>query len=164
MRLKKRKPSGREKDEEAIELLEQLRAKLYVDDVSAARRAAFTLSWKQEDGLDILKEALFIDSPRTAKTAAAYGLRSMRGRMKKMAFAVLEEGLKHTKTDIREACNHALSLANRKSQKPHLRKKPTRPRAKPRQPGKLAIREIPRRRMSGGQLRTRGMRGRNYRR
>jgi hypothetical protein len=157
MRLKKREPSGREKDEESIKLLEELREKLYVDDISAARRAAFNLSWKQEDGLDILKEALLSDSPRTAKIAAVYGLRSMHGRMKKMALAVLEQGLKHRKTDIREACNHALSLASRGRQEKS-------PSERPPKSGRLEIREVPRRRTSGGQIRTRGMHERNRRR
>lgn len=150
MILEKRKPSGREKDEEAIKLLEQLREKLYVDDISAARRAAFNLSWKQEDGLDILKEALFNDSPRTAKIAAVYGLRNMQGRMKKPAFALLEQGLKHRKTDIRNACNHALSLMSRGIQK----KSPSEKQPKP---GRLEIREIRGRRTSMGQIRTRGI-------
>jgi hypothetical protein len=158
MRLKKRELSGREKDEESIKLLEQLREKLYIDDVSAARRAAFNLSWKQEDGLDILKEALLSDSSRTAKIAAVYGLRNMHGRMKKPALAVLEQGLKHRKTDIREACNHALSLAKQKKQG----KSPSAER--PSKPGRLEIREVPRRRTSGGKNRIRGMHERNRRR
>jgi hypothetical protein len=137
MKLKKRKPSGREKDEESIKLLEQLREKLYLDDVSAARRAAFVLSWKQEDGLDILKEALFSDSPRTAKTAAVYGLRSMHGRMKKAALNVLEEGLKHRKADIRDACGHALSLTSQK-------KREKAPSERPPKARRLEIREVSR--------------------
>ena len=157
MRLEKRKPSGREKDEEAIKLLEQLREKLYVDDISAARRAAFNLSWKQEDGLDILKEALFNDSPRTAKIAAVYGLRNMQGRMKKPALTLLEQGLKHRKTDIRDACSHALSLTRQR-----IRKKS--PSEKPPKSGRLEIREVRGRRTSGGQIRTRGMHERNRRR
>ncbi len=150
MILEKRKPSGREKDEEAIKLLEQLREKLYVDDISAARRAAFNLSWKQEDGLDILKEALFNDSPRTAKIAAVYGLRNMQGRMKKPALALLEQGLKHRKPDIRNACNHALSLMSQGTQE-----KP--PQGKSPKQGRFEIREIRGRRTSRGQIRTRGM-------
>lgn len=156
MILEKRKPSGREKDEEAIKLLEQLREKLYVDDISAARRAAFNLSWKQEDGLDILKEALFNNSPRTAKIAAVYGLRNMQGRMKKPALALLEQGLKHHKADIRNACNHALSLMNRGTREKH-------PSKKPQKPGRLEIREVRGGRMSRGQFRTRGMQERNHR-
>jgi hypothetical protein len=90
MKLKKRVPSGREKDQQAVELLEQLREKIYCDNSSVARHAAFNLSWMQEDGLEILKEALYGIANRTAKSAAAYGLRKMRGRMKKQALAMLE--------------------------------------------------------------------------
>jgi hypothetical protein len=43
----------------------------------------------QEDGFEILKEALFGGASRTAKGAAAYGLRKMRGRMRKQAFELL---------------------------------------------------------------------------
>jgi hypothetical protein len=150
MKLEKRKPSGREKDEEAVKLLEQLREKLYVDDISAARRAAFNLSWKQEDGLDILKEALFNDSPRTAKIAAVYGLRNMHGRMKKPALALLEQGLKHHKTDIKNACNHALSLMSQGTPKKASSEKPQKS-------GKIEIREIRKRRTGRGQMRTRGI-------
>lgn len=157
MKLKKRKPSGREKDEESIKLLEQLREKLYLDDVSAARRAAFTLSWKQEDGLEILKEALFSDSPRTAKTAAVYGLRSMRGRMKKMALTVLEQGLKHRKIDIRDACSHALSLSRQRGQKKS-------PSGKPPKARKIEIREIPLKSISRGKTRARRTHEHNRRR
>lgn len=159
MRLEKRKPSGREKDEEAVKLLEQLREKLYVDDISSARRAAFNLSWKQEDGLDILKEALFNNSPRTAKIAAVYGLRNMHGRMKKMAMAVLDEGLKHHNTDIRNACIHALSIASGKQEKPS----PQKP-SKPSNQGRFQIREIQRKKRPRGNFRARGMHERNHRR
>ncbi len=156
MILEKRKPSGREKDEEAIKLLEQLREKLYVDDVSAARRAAFNLSWKQEDGLDILKEALFNNSPRTAKIAAVYGLRNMQGRMKKPALALLEQGLKNRKTDIRNACSHALSLINQGKREKSPPEKPTKQ-------GRIEIREVRRKRTPGRQIRTRSMYERNRR-
>jgi hypothetical protein len=157
MKLKERKPSGREKDEEAIKLLEQLREKLYLDDVSTARRAAFTLSWKQEDGLDILKEALFSDSPKTAKTAAVYGLRSMRGRMKKMALNVLEEGLKHRKSDIRDACSHALLLASQRKREKSLSEKPAKSR-------RIEIREVRGKSTTRGKIRTRRMHEQNRRR
>lgn len=150
MKLEKRKPSGREKDEEAVKLLEQLREKLYVDDISTARRAAFNLSWKQEDGLDILKEALLNDSPRTAKIAAVYGLRNMHGRMKKPALALLDQGLKNRKTDIRNACNHALSLMSQGTPKKA-------PSEKQQKSGRLEIREIRRRRSVGRQIRSRGI-------
>lgn len=116
MKLERRKPSGREKDEASIELLERLREKLYSDDISTARRAAFNLSWMQEDGLDILKEALFGAPSRRTKTAAAYGLRCMRGRMKKMAMDALEQGSKRRNIDVRNVCSHALLLMGRRTQ------------------------------------------------
>ena len=53
---------------------------------------------------------LFGNFPRTAKKAAAYGLRSMNGRMKKMASEVLKEGLKHHNRITREACEKSLLL------------------------------------------------------
>jgi hypothetical protein len=110
MKLKKREPSGREKGPGAIELLERLREKVYCDNPSAARHAAFNLSWMQEDGYEILKEAIYSNAPRSAKGAAAYGLRKMRGRMRKQAFALLEEGLKHENVDTRQVCARALML------------------------------------------------------
>lgn len=125
MNLEKRKPSGREKDESAVEHLEQLREKLYFADNSSARRtAAFRLSWKQEDGFDILSEVLFGDkADKPSRTAAAYGLRSMRGRMKKIARQALAEGAESEKKDIREVCQHALKIiANRKQAKKPSRK------------------------------------------
>ena len=91
---------------------------LYSDDTSTARRAAFNLSWMQEDGLDILKEALFGAPSRRTKTAAAYGLRCMRGRMKKMALDALEQGSKRRNIDVRNVCSHALLLMGRRTQGP----------------------------------------------
>lgn len=110
MKLAKREPSGRETDQAAIARLELLRDKLYSEDISTARRAAFNLSWMQEDGLDILREALFGNSPRTAKVAAAYGLRRMQGRMKKKALEVLNQGIKHRDIKTRTVCEKALLL------------------------------------------------------
>lgn len=136
MKLEKRKPSGREKDEAAVEMLSQLREKLHSEDISTARRSAYNLSWMQEDGLDILKEALFGDFPRTARKAAAYGLRSMHGRMKKMASEVLGEGLKHRDRTIRETCEKALSLMEGKPVEKG------RPKKRPRS-GKLRIKDLP---------------------
>ena len=134
--MEKRKPSGREKDEAAVEHLSQLRAKLHSEDISTARRAAYNLSWMQEDGLDILKEALVGNFARTAKKAAAYGLRSMHGRMKKMASEVLKQGAKHRDRTIREACEKALLLMEGKApQKARFPKKP--------KTGKFNIRGIP---------------------
>jgi len=68
------------------------------------------LAWKQEDGLAILTEALFGNYPRTAKKAAAYGLRSMNGRMQKMALEVLKQGLKHRDRTTKAACVKSISL------------------------------------------------------
>lgn len=136
MKLKRRKPSGREKNQASIKLLEQLREKLHSGCISAARCAAFNLSWMQEDGLDILKEALFSGSSERTKTAAAYGLRGMRGRMKKMAINVLEQGLKDCNIHIRDVCSNALSLISQRTQEKSLLEGA-------RGAGKLEIREIP---------------------
>jgi len=110
MKLEERKPSGREKDQAAVERLAELREKLHSEDISTARKAAFTLSWMQEDGLDIFVEALFGSFPRTAKQAAAYGLRSMNGRMRKMAEEVLTRGLTHSNRITKETCTKSLLL------------------------------------------------------
>jgi hypothetical protein len=110
MKSEERKHSERAKDEAAIELLRQLTRKLCSDDITTARLAAFNLSWMQEDGLAILTQVLLGDFSRTSKKAAAYGLRSMKGRMKKMALEVLEQGLKHRDRTTKAACVKALSL------------------------------------------------------
>jgi hypothetical protein len=110
MKLDRRKLSGREKDARAIKLLAQLRDKLYSQHVPVARRAAFNLSWMQEDGLDILKEALFSNAGRRTKSAAAYGLRKMRGRMTEPAVEVLSEGLADSDRMTAEVCENALSI------------------------------------------------------
>ncbi len=120
MKLEERKPSGREKDQAAVERLAELREKLHSDDISTARKAAFGLSWMQEDGLDIFVEALFGSFPRTAKQAAAYGLRSMNGRMRKMAEEVLTRGLSHSNRITKETCAKSLLLMK---QGPAVKKK-----------------------------------------
>jgi len=135
MKLEKRKPSGREKDQASIKLLEKLREQLYSSNPSTSRRAAFNLSWMQDDGLDILKEALFSDAARRTKSAAGYGLRKMRGRMKKNALEVLAEGLKHSDNTTVEVCQNALAVL----------KQVARGKAAPVQrgrPAKFAIREV----------------------
>ena len=68
------------------------------------------LSWKQEDGLTILTEVLFGSYPRTAKKAAAYGLRRMNGRMRKLASEVLNQGRKHYDRTTKAACIKSVSL------------------------------------------------------
>ena len=94
MKLSKRIPTGREKDQAAVELLEELRQKLYNENPSVARRAAFNLSWMQEDGLEILEEALNSKASRKTKSAACYGLRNMHGRMKKVAADLIIKGVR----------------------------------------------------------------------
>ena len=134
MKLEKRKPSGREKDEAAIELLEELRQKLYSDNGSVARRAAFNLSWMQEDGLEILKEALFSRAALRTKGAACYGLRSMHGRMKKLGMELMKEGAESSNRGTSAVCNTALQLAERT--KAQIKA------AKPQRRGKFPIREM----------------------
>lgn len=102
--------SERQRDAATIELLKKLREKLFVDHISTARVAAYNLSWLQEDGLAILKEALFGNYSRNAKKAAAYGLRNMKGRMKKLAAEALEQGLNHTDRTTQAACLKSLQL------------------------------------------------------
>ncbi len=110
MTLDNSKSSQRQRDEASVGLLRKLREKLLSDNISNARVAALNLSWKQEDGLAILTEALFGNYPRTAKKAAAYGLRRMKGRMQKMASEVLEKGLKHRNRTTKAACIKSISL------------------------------------------------------
>ncbi len=110
MNFDKSKSSQRKRDEASIEVLKKLREKLLSNNISKARVAALNLSWKQEDGLAILKEALLGNYPRTTKKAAAYGLRSMNGRMQKMGLEVLEKGLKHRDRTTKAACVKSISL------------------------------------------------------
>jgi hypothetical protein len=102
--------SEKERDEAAVEQLRQLTRKLCSNDITTARLAAHNLSWMQEDGLAILTETLMGNYSRTTKKAAAYGLRSMKGRMKKLALEVLEQGLRHRDRTTKAACVKALSL------------------------------------------------------
>ena len=142
MRLEKRKPSGREKDEASVKFLAKLREQLYCSNISTIRQSAFNLSWTQEDGLDILREALFGNSPRRTKGAAAYGLRKMRGRMRKLAEEVLIEGLKHPDGKTAEICGNALIVLKRGK---GSGKWPRRPKRRSNRGPRLEIREIPRR-------------------
>jgi hypothetical protein len=99
-----------ERDERTIKLLRELREKLHSKNISTARLAAYQLSWRQEDGLMILKEALFGDYERTTKKASAYGMRSMKGRMLKLATETIEQGLKHRDKTTKAACIKCLAL------------------------------------------------------
>jgi hypothetical protein len=140
MEAEKTKRSHKEEqnNEGSKNLLEKLREQLYSSNGSIRRQAGFNLSWMQEDGLEILKGSLFGDSPTTTKNAAAYGLRNMRGRMKKPALETLREGLRHQNSTVRNVCTKALELMGEKT--PAI--KPTAKRAAP---AKLKIKEIPRR-------------------
>ena len=135
MELEKRETSGREKDEASIKLLRKLREQLYSSDASNRRRAAYKLSWMQEDGLEILKDTLFGSCPVPSRNAAAYGLRKMRGRMKKAALEILEHGLKHRDNSTRGICRNALQMLGKKVPKMAAPKKPP--------VSHLAIRELP---------------------
>lgn len=147
MEIEKRKLSGREKDEESIRLLAKLRDQLYSSNASNRRQAAFNLSWMQEDGLEILKAALFSDCHITTKNAATYGLRNMRGRMKKMAMEVLQQGLQIHDRDTKTVCRNALSrLEGKPEKKPASKGTPKK--------GRYEIRDVPNR---GRTQRTIGM-------
>ncbi len=140
MRLEKRKPSGREKDEASIQLLAKLREQLYSSNISTVRQSAFNLSWMQEDGLDILKEGLVEDTPRRVKSAAAYGLRKMRGRMRKQAEEVLVQAMSHPDPRTAEIARNALIVLKKGKA---AGKRPARfGRPRPRG-GKFEIKEIP---------------------
>ena len=117
MTLDNKKSPSRKRDQETIEILRKLRNELLSDNISTARLAAFNLSWKQEDGLTILTEALFGKYSRTTKKAAAYGLRSMNGRMQKPALDVLEQGLRHRDRTTKAACIKSLSLVKGETSK-----------------------------------------------
>ena len=108
--MDKQEATFQAKDEATLERLKKLRHKVLTGDISTARRGAYQLSWLQEDGLIILKEALFGDYTREAKKAAAYGLRNMKGRMKKMAVEVLEQGKKHRDRTTQAACIKSLQI------------------------------------------------------
>ncbi len=110
MSIEKDNSADYERDERTIKLLRELREKLHSHNISTARVAAYQLSWRQEDGLMILKEALFGDYERTTKKAAAYGMRSMKGRMFKLATETIEQGLKHRDKTTKAACIKCLAI------------------------------------------------------
>jgi len=124
MESERRISTGREKDEAAVKLLEKLKDQLRSSDASNRRKAAFNLSWMQEDGLEILKEALMGGDLITTKNAAAYGLRKMRGRMKKVAMEVLNQGLRHPNSSTRQVSESALQLLGQKVPAGSAQKKP----------------------------------------
>lgn len=137
MKLGKRKLSGREKDEAAIALLETLREQLHSSNTTVARQTAFNLSWLQEDGFDILKEALFFSKSKRTKNAATYGLRKMRGRMSKPGLALIEEGAQGEDPVTAEICKSALDVY-------HNRHKPKRYVPQKKRPAsRFEIRDLP---------------------
>ncbi len=106
--------SDREKQEASIRLLRKLGEQLQSSDASTRRRAAYNLSWMQEDGLAILNGVLCGNFHVTAKNAAAYGLRNMRGRMKEPALEAVNKGLKHRDNSTKQVCRAALRLLGQK--------------------------------------------------
>jgi hypothetical protein len=112
----KQNNSEQQEQDQSAKVLKALKAKLRCDNVSAARHAAFNLSWLQEDGFEALKEALFGDAPRRTKAAAAYGLRKTHGRMKKMALELFDLGLAHDNQITRQICEHALKVMTQPEQ------------------------------------------------
>lgn len=138
MKLGKRKLTGREKDEAAIELLEKLRDQLYSSSMTVIRQTAFHLSWLQEDGLEILREALFTeDAPKRTKSAASYGLRKMRGRMVKPALDVLKEGTESSDKTTADISRNALNVYHNR------RTRPKRSGSSKKKRPRFEIREIP---------------------
>jgi hypothetical protein len=130
MEAEKNKLSNNGKHQEYDSSLDKLKLALHRNETASSRRqAAFHLSWKQEDGLEILKDTLFGNFPKPVKTAATYGLRKMQGRMKKMAWKVLEKGLKNENKETREVCIHAMDLLNNpKRTRPRTKQRSKKPR------------------------------------
>ena len=143
MVMENKEQQNLEKTQESIKLFERLAEKMRSKNPSIARKAALNLSWLQEDGLEILKTALIQDETHTTKAAAAYGLRKMQGRMKKMARKLLEDGCKSPDTETQQVCENAMRVILQ----------PTKPKAKQSQnqekknTPKLPIREIPAKRI-----------------
>ena len=117
--------SEREEGKSCAELLEKLKEQLLSSNASVRRQAAFSLSWMQEDGLQILKVTVFGDHSESTKNAAAYGLRKMRGRMKKQALEIFKKGLKHRNSSTRDVCSHALEMMGEAGAKPPKKKAAT---------------------------------------
>jgi hypothetical protein len=145
MNSEETKQSGREKDQASVRILEKLRELLHSSNPSVRRQSAFHLSWMQEDGLEILREALFGDFPAATKNAAAYGIRKMHGRMKKMSLDVFEQGLRQGDSDTREVCRRALLLMGKMTEEKSLPPSVRSARTSSQKPTvrKLEIKEIP---------------------
>ena len=125
MELETNKENNEQKEQAAKLLLEKLKNQLYSSNASIRRRAAFNLSWMQEDGLDILRTVFLGDFPVTAKNASSYGLRKMQGRMKKKALDVFKEGLRQRNNITGEISRNALVLLGYKIPSEYLPDKKT---------------------------------------
>ena len=80
-------------------------------------------------------EALFGQTRRYTKGAAAYGLRRMHGRMKKKGLEVIANGIKSTDNNIVVVCEKALSLLRKRVREKSNAKRLQKPR--------IQIKEIP---------------------
>jgi hypothetical protein len=116
METQKKEVTGQDKNKASAKFLEKLSEQLHSSNASIRRQAAFNLSWMQEDGLEILKTVLFSDVATRTKNAAAYGVRKMRGRMKKPALDVLRQGLSRDGA-TKEVCTNALKLMGQSIEK-----------------------------------------------
>lgn len=147
MNMEPQNQTERVRDEQTIAKLKDLGQKLFSGDINKARLAAHQLSWMQEDGFTILKMALLGNYPRDTKKAAAYGLRSMKGRMKKAAIELLQQGLRDRDAQTRAASKKALQLMKilpPEPARPQKRGKPRGPQdQRPQRPGGQRIQNLP---------------------
>ena len=132
-----------EKTQESIKLFERLAEKIRSKNPSIARKAALNLSWLQEDGLENLKNALLGDEAHSTKAAAAYGLRKMQGRMKKIARKLLEDGCENQDKDTKQVCENAMRVIQQ-ANKPIAKKAQNQQK---KSTPKIPIREIPTKRV-----------------
>lgn len=152
------------RDEQTIAKLKDLSQKLLSGDINKARLAAHQLSWMQEDGFTLLKMALFGRYNRDTKKAAAYGLRRMKGRMKKAAIALLQEGLNDRDRMTKAASKKALQLMKILPPDSGPQRKPkSKGSNRPSHPGAQRIQNIPAREPHTRTVQNRPMRGPNSR-
>ncbi len=99
--------------------VERNKSMLRSGNIHVRRKAAAWLSWMQEDGLAVLKEALFSEATSDlTKIAAAYGLRRLMhrsGRLRKMALDVFREGLANPSVSISRVSLHGLFWVGRET-------------------------------------------------
>ncbi len=130
----------RDGSEASVKRMRKLRERLLSSKASVRRQSAFNLSWLQEDGLEVLREVLYGDCSASVKNSVAYGLRRMRGRMKKMATEILREGLKGYDHTTCEVCRTALVMMGEQV--------PEKASSDEKKAGRLKINEIPKKRRS----------------